>query len=150
MRLTGPHENQPYFSFLSSIIPPSTHHRRIDGRLHTVGDTVLIPNLGYNGTILGFTHHFVVVLPHDYGPPIRRLSRNLRSGRGISLVQWSHLHSIGISINDTHRIYGGTFAHCSRPNYNRTIDNNSLAEYFIYHTTQINGENYHHCYKYQE
>ena len=46
---------------------------RIDGRLHSVGDTVFIPTLGYNGTILnldksqqdGVEVCSIWTLPHD-------------------------------------------------------------------------------------
>ena len=130
------------FFIIVVIIPPSTEYRRIDGRLHTVGDTVLIPDLGYNGTILSFSRLYVRVLPHDYGPPVRRLTRNLRRGSGITIVQLSHLLEIGIKVNDHHQIHGGTFAARGRPNHNKTIDDNSLAEYFIFHNFRLNGMKY--------
>ena len=123
----------PIIHFLQDItITESIKYRQIDGRLHTVGDTVLIVDLRYNGTILLFTPNFVRVIPHDYGHPIRRSPRKLRSASGITHGQRSHLLSIGIVINDEKNIFGGTFPAHGCPNHNITFDENSLSQYYFF------------------
>ena len=63
--------------------------RRIGSKLHIVGDTVFIPSLGYNGTILKFNPHTVNVIPHDYGYYWPYKISDLREGSGISChIRW--------------------------------------------------------------
>ena len=132
-----------------SIISARNERRQIDGRLHSVGDTVYIPDLGYNGTIVSFTALFAKVIPHDYGHPIRRLFRNLRAASGISNLQRYHLQDIGVILNDNTRITGGTLSSPSRPNYNYRVDENSLSQLFYYHNIRVSGKDYYVHYEYE-
>jgi len=70
------------------------NYLRIDGRLRSVGDTVFIPVLGYNGTILnlhkrqldGVEVISILTLPHDYGEPITYSPFDLRAGVGLNII----------------------------------------------------------------
>ena len=73
---------------------------RIDHALCTRGDTVFIPRLGYNGTIIRFTRSHVIVLPHDFGPCIWILPRHLRAGSGVTQWQRGYLSSLSVPVND--------------------------------------------------
>ena len=78
-------ENQPQCN-------TTVNRLRIDGRLHTAGDTVFIPALGYNGTILnlykreqdGVEECLIWTLPHDYGTPVNYSPFDLRAGVCVS------------------------------------------------------------------
>ena len=84
---------------------------RIDGRLHSIGDTVFIPVLGYNGTILnllkrqldGIEVISILTLPHDYGEPITCSPFNLRAGVGVSTHIMLHFYEHNVFFNDTVR-----------------------------------------------
>ena len=93
---TAPHR-ESIIRDLDSAVPPPTDHRRkrIAGRLLTIGDTVFIPQLGYNGTIIDFHRSRVMVLPHDYGYPDLFNPKHLRPGKGISALQRVRLEELG-------------------------------------------------------
>ena len=76
--------------------------------------------LGYNGTILDIKGRFVVVLPHDYGPSIRRLPRNLRYGRGISTHIRRWFDRIDAAYNDDTALAQGTFPNLKKGKYKKT------------------------------
>ena len=90
---------------------------RIQGTLHRVGDSVYIPDLKCNGTILRFSTHYVVIQPHDYGATVRRLSKNLRIGYGINSFIRETLELKGIYTRDTAIVRRGTFQIPSRKTY---------------------------------
>ena len=58
---------------------------RIQGKLYKIGDILYIPDLKCNGTILRFLRDFVVLQPHTYGIPVRRMARNLIIERQLTL-----------------------------------------------------------------
>ena len=58
---------------------------RIQGILHIIGDIVFVPDLRSNGTILRFLNDFVVVQPHVYSCPVRRMPRNLRLEKPVTI-----------------------------------------------------------------
>ena len=58
---------------------------RIQGILHRIGDIVFVPDLRSNGTILRFLNDFVVVQPHVYFCPVRRMPRNLRLEKPVTI-----------------------------------------------------------------
>ena len=93
---------------------------RIDGRLHSVGDTVHIPYLGYNGTILRFCgREFVAVVPHDKGQPVLYLCTQLKRGSGINTANRIWLRQNGVTMNDAYRNTNlPTRIHRSRPHFN--------------------------------
>ena len=109
MSVVGP--NSSNTSCLRSATPISNIVRqiRISGRLLSICDTVLIPELGYNGTIIDILGRFVIVLPHDYGTSIRRLPRNLKKGKGISSHQRHRLDRINVTYNEDALLNQGTF-----------------------------------------
>ena len=90
---------------------------RIQGTLHRIGDSVFIPDLNCNGTILRFLNTFVSIQPHDYGVSVRRLPRNLRIGSGINHFIRENLHSRGIYTRDNVKLRRGTFPIPSRTPY---------------------------------
>ena len=98
-------------SDLCSATPLSRDNRRkrISGRLLGICDTVFIPEYNYNGTIIDIVGRYVIVLPHDYGPSIRRLPQSLRYGKGISCHQRFWLDRINVAYHDHILIVGGTF-----------------------------------------
>ena len=57
----------------------------IQGILHRIGDIVFVPDLKSNGTILRFLNDFVVVQPHVYSCPVRRMPRNLRLEKPVTI-----------------------------------------------------------------
>ena len=108
-----------------SSSPP--HSLWISGRLHFVGDTVYIPEYKYNGTILRFTSRFVVVYPHDYGHPIRRLPSKLRIGEGISRWHQMYMDENDIFYNNNIKIQQGIFPAIGRPGHLRQFDPKSAT-----------------------
>ena len=99
---------------------------RIDGRLHSVGDTVFIPALGYKGTILnlekreldGATEYLIRVLPHDYGESVIYIPSDLKSGVGVSNYMFSHFEDENVFFDSSVRIFGfPTYIHHSRSHY---------------------------------
>ena len=105
--------------------------RRIQGKLHRIGDSVFIPNLKVNGTILRFSRKFVVIQPHDYGVSVRRLPKNLRIGSGINYCVLSTLHSQGIYTRDTVKLSRGTYPIPSRLVYAEPYFRTPLEEDWI-------------------
>ena len=93
---------------------------RIYGRLHSVGETVHIPILGYNRTILRFCgSEFVAVVPHDKGHPELYLCHQLKIGSGINTANRNWLMQNGVTFNDTYRNTNlPTLIHPSRPHFN--------------------------------
>ena len=87
---------------------------RIQGTLHRIGDSVFLPDLNCNGTILRFLRTFVLIQPHDYGVSVRRLPRNLRIGSGINHCIRATLYSQGIYTRDNVNLSSGTFPVPSR------------------------------------
>ena len=81
---------------------------RIQGKLHRIGDSVYIPDLKCNGTILRFSKYFVALQPHDYGATVRRLPKNLRIGCGINSFIRETLELKGIYTRDTAIFRRGT------------------------------------------
>ena len=98
-------------SNLRYATPPSrdNQRKRISGRLLGICDTVFIPEYNYNGTIIDIIGHFVIVLPHDYGPSIRRLPQSLQYGKDISCHQRFWLDQINVAYHNHILIVGGTF-----------------------------------------
>ena len=94
-----------------------TNIRRIQGKLHRIGDTVFIPNLKVNGTIIRLSRKFAVIQAHDYGVSVRRLPRNLSIGSGINHCVLLTLHSQGIYTRDTVKLSRGTYPIPSRLSY---------------------------------
>ena len=96
---------------LDSAVPPPTDYRRrrIAGRLLSIGDSVFIPQLGYNGTIIDFYSRRVLVQPHDYGYPDSYLPRHLRPAEGINALQRVRLEELGIYYFDHCLLDRGTF-----------------------------------------
>ena len=90
---------------------------RIQGTLHRIGDSVFIPDLNCNGTILRFLSTFVSIQPHDYGVSVRRLPSNLRIGSGINHCIRATLYSQGIYTRDNVKLRRGTFPVPSRTPY---------------------------------
>ena len=90
---------------------------RIQGTLHRIGDSVFIPDLNCNGTILRFLDTFVSIQPHDYGVSVRRLPSNLRIGSGINHCIRATLYSQGIYTRDNVKLRRGTFPVPSRTPY---------------------------------
>ena len=104
---------------------------RIDGRLHSVGDTVFIPVLGYNGTILnlhkrqldGVEVCSITTLPHDYGQPIIYSPFDLRAGVGVSTHIRMHFDSHNVFYNDSVRLIDfPTRIHESRSHYSEYME----------------------------
>ena len=102
------------------------HRLRIDGRLHSVGDTVFIPRLGYKGTILnlqkrvldGHKEYLVNTIPHDYGEPVIYSPLELKSTIGVSNHMISHFQNINVFYDSSVRLFGiPTYVHPSRPHY---------------------------------
>ena len=93
----------------STEIPFDSRRTRISGRLVGVCDTVFIPELGYNGTIIDIKGRYIVVLPHDYGTSFRRLPSKLRVGIGISSHQRRWLDRINVAFVDNCVLSKGTY-----------------------------------------
>ena len=99
-------------SGFNNYYPPqgstTVNRLRIDGRLHSAGDTVFIPALGYNGTILnifkreldGVEQCLVRTLPHDYGTSVNYSPLDLRAGVGVSTHIVLDFMSRNIMYND--------------------------------------------------
>ena len=104
-----PNSSNPSHLRSATPIPNILRRIRISGRLLAVCDTVLIPELGYNGTILDIDSRFVTVLPHDYGPSIRRLPHKLKGAKGISSHQRRWLDRVNVAYNDDTLLLQGTF-----------------------------------------
>ena len=117
------------------IYPPhcntTVNRLRIDGRLHSVGDTVFIPALGYNGTIINLDKNklegidvcLILTLPHDYGTPVTYTPLELRTGAGVSLCIMHHLYRKNVICNDTVRLSNcPTRIHESRDHYRLSRD----------------------------
>lgn len=94
-------------AFQSTTHPPESKRRvRIDGRLKRVGDTVFIPSLEVNGTIVHInpvqsriTH--ISVIAHDFvGREKIILIEQLREGYGISDLHRAWLNELGIYFYD--------------------------------------------------
>ena len=113
----------------STSIPFDNRRIRISGRLLSICDTVFIPELGYNGTILDIKGRYIVILPHDYGVSIRRLARNLRSGEGISSHQRRWFDRINVAYHDNILLLEGTF-----PNRNRGKKKLFYSFYILHRT----------------
>ena len=92
---------------------------RIQGRLHRIGDSVFIPALKCNGTILRFLSEFVEIQPHDYGTPIRRFPKNLQACSGINHCVQLTLSLEGISTRYIEVLNKGTFPVAWRKEYSR-------------------------------
>ena len=105
--------------------------RRIQGKLHRIGDSVFIPNLKVNGTILRFSRKFVVIQPHDYGVSVRRLPRNLHIGSGINHCVLLKLYSQGMYTRDTVKLRRGTFPIPSRLSYEEPYFRTPLEDDWI-------------------
>ena len=110
----------------STPIPIDNRRIRISGRLLGICDTVFIPELGYNGTIFDIIGRFIVVLPHDYGISIRRLARNLKSGKGITSHQRRWFDRINVAYDDDTLLLEGTF-----PNWRRGKQRYSVTVFQI-------------------
>ena len=80
---------------------------RISGHLLGLCNTIFIPELGYNGTIIDIKGQYIIVLPHDYGTPFRCLPSKLITGRGISSHRW--LDQINMAFVDTCIYLKGTY-----------------------------------------
>ena len=113
---TRPHREIIITDLDSHSNPPTNNRRvRIDGRLHTIGDTVFIPHLGYNGTILDFVgRRQLIIKPHDYGYTIHILPNKLKVGVGINCHQRMHLDNLDIYYYDPLLIDTGTTVHPHR------------------------------------
>ena len=83
--------------------------KRIQGKLHRKGDSIYIPDLKCNGTILKFHRKLVSIQPHDYGKSVKRLPKNLRLGCGINHCVCLTLHSLNIYFRDEVVLRKGTF-----------------------------------------
>ena len=114
------HHLSIYSSLLrsSTPLPADSRRVRISSRLFCICDNIFIPDLGYNGTILDIKGRFVIVLPHDYGPSIRRLPRNLRYGIGISTHIRRWFNQIDVAYNDNTILLQGTFPNLRKGKYN--------------------------------
>ena len=111
---------------MMSACSTTINRLRIDGRLHSVGDTVFIPILGYNGTILnlhkrqldGVEVCSILTLPHDYGEPVIYSPSDLQSGVGVSNHMIWHFESQNVFYDSSVRIFGfPTYIHHSRSHY---------------------------------
>ena len=91
--------------------------KRIQGKLHRKGDSIYIPDLKCNGTILHFDRKLVSIQPHDYGKSVKRLPKNLRLGCGINHCVRLTLHSLNIYTRDEVVLTKGTFPVPSRIEY---------------------------------
>ena len=111
----------------STPIPVDSRRIRVSGRLLCICDTVFIPELGYNGTILDIVGRFVVVLPHDYGPSIRRLPRKLEYGRGISSHIRRWFDRINVAFNDDTILSKGTFPNQTKGKYDKNADSSNVS-----------------------
>ena len=109
-----PDANDTSYLRCSTAIPIGIRRIRISGRLLGICDTVYIPDLGYNGTILDIKGRYIVVLPHDYGISIRQLARNLKSGNGISTHICRFFDRINVAYTEETLLLQGTY-----PNRNR-------------------------------
>ena len=103
----------------------------IDERLHSVGDTVFIPVLGYNDTILNLDKNqldgvevcSILTLPHDYGTPILYTPFDLRAGVGVSTHIRMHFDSHNVFFNHSVRLIDfPTRMHESRNHYSEYMD----------------------------
>ena len=97
--------------------------RRIDGRLHSIGNTVFIPNLGYNGTIVWFNNNSILVLPHDYGNTQSYTATELKVGSGITPIIAGWLRENNIPHFDTVLLHQGTNIHPSCAHYKTYYSN---------------------------
>ena len=110
---------------MSSQRGESITRARIDGRLHTIGDMVYIPSLGYNGTIAKLTRGgaidkiYATVVPHDYGQVSYLFLHELKHGSGISHRVRGWLRNNDISVNDPVVIRKLTHIHPKRPHFLR-------------------------------
>ena len=112
---TPPHRESIIRDLDCAVPPPSDfRRRRIAGRLLSIGDTVYISTLGYNGTVIDFYRSKVLVLPHDYGYPDAYLPRHLKPGKGINALQRVRLEELGIYYFDHKLLDKGTFPAPSR------------------------------------
>ena len=95
-------DSQWYFN--STTTPPSSVRRiRIDGRLKSIGDTVLIYSLARNGTIVDIRGDNILVIVHHIGlnPTITIYSsEELRHGEGISTLHCAWLNGLEIYFFD--------------------------------------------------
>ena len=114
---------------------PPVLRRQIEGRLHSIGDTVYIPCLGYNGTLLQFkpySDNYCVVIPHDKGRVQTYPACELKTDSGINTANRIWLRNNSIQVNDTHHNKNlPTQIHHSRHHYckfrdNRAIDNDRI------------------------
>jgi len=95
----------PYRSIIQNLDslatkPQDFKRRQISDILHHIGDIVYIVDLNYNGTILGFEIRYVLVLPHNYGGPIKRAPQNIRPGSGITGWQRQWMNQIHVYYHD--------------------------------------------------
>ena len=113
---TRPHRESIISDLDSHSTPPTNNCRvRIEGRLHGIGDTVFIPHLGYNGTILDFVgRRHLIIIPHDYGYTIRILPSKLKQGFGINCHQLIHLDELEIYYFNHLLLDTGTTTHRHR------------------------------------
>ena len=106
---TRPHRESIIRDLDSKVPPPNDYRRRrIAGRLLSIGDTVYINQLDYNGTIIDFRGSKVMVLPHDYGYPDLFHVRLLRPSQGINAHQRVRLEELGYYYYDHLLLNTGT------------------------------------------
>ena len=107
---TPPHRISIIADLDSNVPPPlDFRRRRINGRLHSIGDTVFIPSLQYNGTIIDFRGRRILVLPHDYGYPDLFCLSSLLPGSGINCHQRVRLEELGYYYFDHLLLDTGTY-----------------------------------------
>ena len=97
------------------------HRRWINGRLHSIGDTVFIIPLGYKGTIVCFNAGTTLVLPHVYGNVFPYWTCDLRSGSGMNNHIRAWLTQNHIHFNNPVHTASVTQIHPSRPRFNRFL-----------------------------
>ena len=90
-------------------IPIDNRRIRISGCLLGICDTLYIPELRYNGTIIDILGRFVIVLPDDYGTSIHRLPQKLETGNSIASHQSCWYDRISAPYHDNTLLLQGTF-----------------------------------------
>lgn len=90
---------------------------RIQGTWYWIGDSVYIPDLLCNVTILYFFRDFAAVHPHNYRLSVRQLPKNLRIGCGINHCIRLTLYSHNIYTRDNVILRRGNFQVPTRKTY---------------------------------
>ena len=107
---TAPHHISIIRDFDSSIPPPDNPRRwKIDGQLKDIGNTVFIPSLKYNVTIMDLYGKSIVVLPHDYRYPDKYLPSQLRHCGRITCHQRIRFEELRIYYFDHLLLDGSTY-----------------------------------------